>query len=198
MGPDIQQLAGIPGIRRNVNFFSVEQNANKKTSPLKVQDLTSQKVPKHKQKQKKWQIKALKLFFWQQCLYFRSMNKTIPFQGSKHPPHVVCFLHKTWIMFICFLFTGQKVKNCLHEDLPLFKLFATLPCTKSIACLPLHLMEGLFLLSIFTKKHLMYILSSLQLTMNATRWARTIVIHVRRYNPYKWPKINGELRQFHP
>ena len=52
VGPDIQQLAGIPGIRRNVNFFSVEQNANKKTSPLKVQDLTSQKVPKHKQKQK--------------------------------------------------------------------------------------------------------------------------------------------------
>ena len=33
VGPDIQQLAGIPGIPRNVNFVSVEQNANKKQVP---------------------------------------------------------------------------------------------------------------------------------------------------------------------
>lgn len=110
VGPDIQQLAGIPGIRRNVNFFSVEQNANKKTSPLKVQDLTSQKVPKHKQKQKNWQIKALKLFFWQQCLYFRSMNKTIPFQGSKHPPMWCVFSTRPGLCLYVFFLQGKRLK----------------------------------------------------------------------------------------
>ena len=100
---------------QHVNFVSVEQNAKKTKSlksagpfwnhlkwlccsPLKVQDLTSQKVPKHKQKHILGKLKLWNIF-WQQCLYFRSMNKTIPFQGSKHPPHVVCFLHKTWILF---------------------------------------------------------------------------------------------------